>query len=171
MGDLARLEAKGSVRLIEISDMRPARKEYAVFWCDCGQWQLAPRQLRWHEVFAGIQCLFPGNGFAGVCRHAPHDRGERTLRNILELVERLASTDSLDQVRALLQVRILFLTFELPTVRPIDPIQTAVSQIRRAFGPYQCFRHTVLAARDLTGHAQNVHSVVEFIIDGKVIKD
>ena len=39
MGDLARLEAKGRVRLIEISDMRPARKEYAVFWCDCGQWQ------------------------------------------------------------------------------------------------------------------------------------
>ena len=59
MGDLARLEARGRVRLIEISDLLHARKEYAVFWCGQWQWQQKAVDADIQKLWATAHSISP----------------------------------------------------------------------------------------------------------------
>ena len=96
--------------------------------------------------------LLPGDGLAGVGRHPAHDRRQGALGDLLQLVERLAVADALEQVDVLLDVGVdprsrTRTARRCP--RPVEPVAAAVARApwcRRRLGD------VALAARRSGGH-------------------
>src|SRR5262249_3894719 len=90
----------------------------------------------------------------------------RALGDLLQLVDRLARGDALEQVDMLLDVRI-DLAFDADAVSVgAGEAEVAVPRPLRAD---ERLGDVVGAALDLPGHAQGVDSVREFVIDGEVV--
>ena len=123
-------------------------------------------QVLGKRVELRVESLLPGEGPAGVSRHPAHDRYQRALGHLLELIDRLARDDALEQVDVLLDVGIDATSPDAGVELAGEPVPAAVEGAVRSC---DVLRDVVLAALDLTAHAHDVDVVGELVIDGELI--
>src|SRR5262249_60988303 len=97
-------------------------------------------------------------------------RGERALRDLPALVERLAVLDAGDEVDVLLDVRVLGGFLVLVGLRALDPAVRAV-RVGHAARAHDALRDVLRGPRGLPAHAQDARAVRVLVLHREVVED
>src|SRR5439155_20490157 len=97
--------------------------------------------------------------------------GQRALGDRLQLIDRLAGTDALDQVGVLLDIGIDVLTTAAIAPFGFPHDLHAAFSLEETFAADHGFGDVILAAGNLPAHAHDVNAVRIFVIDREVVED